>query len=75
MATVTEPEAEAETVTETETEDESVTKGETGTPFPPLRDVLSVLGCIGGMATLGGAALCVVEEKSKKGEQQTTNET
>ena len=73
MATVTEPEA--ETVTETETENETVTESEAETPFPPLRDVLSILGCIGGMATLGGAALCVVEEKSKKGEQQTTNET
>ena len=75
MATVTEPEAETVTETETEAEDETVTESEAETPFPPLRDVLSILGCIGGMATLGGAVLCVVEEKSKKGEQQTTNET
>ena len=77
MATVTEPEAETvtETVTESEAEDETVTEIETETPFPPLRDVLSILGCIGGLATLGGVALCVVEGKSKKGEEQTTNET
>ena len=75
MATVTEPEAETVTEAETETEDETVTDTETETPFPPLRDVLSILGCIGGLATLGGVALCVVEGKSKKGEEQTTNET
>ena len=65
-----EPEPEPEE-TVTETEDESVTE----TPFPPLRDVLSILGCIGGAATLGGAALCVVEEKSKKGKRTITNES
>ena len=75
MATVTEPKAETVTEVETETEDETVTETETETPFPPLRDVLSILGCIGGLATLGGVALCVVEGKSKKGERQTTNET
>ena len=77
MATVTEPEAETvtETVTESEAEDETVTETETETPFPPLRDVLSILGCIGGLATLGGVALCVVEGKSKKGEGTITNES
>jgi len=73
LTTVTEPEA--ETVTEAETEDETVTETETETPFPPLRDVLSILGCIGGLATLGGVALCVVEGKSKKGEGTITNES
>ena len=77
MATVTEPEAaESEAETVTETEDEAVTEGETETPFPPLRDVLSILGCVGGVATLGGAALCVVEVRLKrKGERETTNES
>ncbi len=75
MATVTEPKAETVTEAETETEDETVTEIETETPFPPLRDVLSILGCIGGLATLGGVALCVVEGKSKKGEGTITNES
>ena len=72
METVTEPEAE----TITETEDEAVTESEAETPFPPLRDVLSILGCIGGFATLGGVTLCVVEVRLKrKGEATTINET
>ena len=77
MATVTEPEAaESEAETVTETEDEAVTEGETETPFPPLRDVLSILGCVGGVATLGGVTLCVVEVRLKrKGDRETTNET
>ena len=68
------PEAEPEESV-TETEDETITEGETETPFPTLRDVLSILGCIGGAAALGGAALCVVEEKSKKGKRTITNES
>ena len=76
MATVTEPEAETVTEAETETEDETVTDTETETPFPPLRDVLSILGCVGGVATLGGVTLCVVEVRLKrKGDRETTNET
>ena len=75
MATVTEPKAETVTEAETETETEDETVTETETPFPPLRDVLSILGCIGGLATLGGVALCVVDGKSKKGEGTITNES
>ena len=72
METVTEPEAE----TVTETEDEAVTESEAETPFPPLRDVFSILGCIGGFATLGGVTLCVVEVRLKrKGEATRINET
>ena len=73
--TVTETQAESvETVTETE--DETATENETETPFPPLRDVLSILGCVGGLATLGGVTLCVVEVRLKrKGEPITTDET